>query len=82
MENQPNELYDVLIVESETRVVAAIPATRTHYDRGFHSALRYRNTWMTRVNDAFVVEIAPTGLFEEGAIIPKEKCVTIQGEVS
>lgn len=73
MESDP-PLYDVFLVNKETREIMAMVARRTHLNDGYHSAMRYRNTWLARADDGTVVEIAPTGKFHRGAVLPVEGC--------
>lgn len=59
---QENKLYDVVIVKNDK--VSHLPGTRMYLDMGWYSAVRMKNTWISRGCDR--VEIVETGKFSIG----------------
>ncbi len=71
MENDV-QLYDVIVIEKDTRKVTAVVGDRMHLYDGYHSAEQRKNTWMVRCSNAFIVQTVKTGTFKQGDYVPRD----------
>jgi len=72
MQQSEVQLYDVVVVEKDTRKVVSVVGDRMHLHDGYHSATQRKNTWSVRCNNAFSVQIVKTGSFKKGDYVPRE----------
>ncbi len=78
MTNDGPLLYDVFLVYRESRRIDAMVVRRAQFSDGYHSAIRHRNTWAERITDNLVVEIARSGKFKRGEVLPIEECLACE----
>ena len=68
----PEELFDVVIYDMETRKVESVIGKSIRRHAGTYNAERRLETAFTRINlDRYSAEIVPTGKYEVGSILPE-----------
>lgn len=68
MKPKPQKLFDVVIVECETRVVQSVAGRDLPRVGSFHTVDKRIETVLSRINDQFFATEAPAGRFKAGDV--------------
>ena len=66
-----SELFDVVIVDMQTRIVESIVGKNMRRTQGFHNAEKRLETAFGRINlDRYTADIVPAGQYKQGDVLP------------
>jgi len=66
-----SELFDVVIVDMQTRIVESVVGKSMRRTQGFYNAEKRLETAFGRINlDRYTAYIVPAGKYKEGDVLP------------